>query len=110
MRSSTYQLTGGTGSLRYMAPEVAQHHEYNEKADVYSFSLILWEMLTGTKPFAKLRRDDFHSRVIAKVERPEIPMVSQLLHLSCQVPVLMSDFFGAGVAQRPQGYDKELLA
>ncbi len=24
-------MTGGTGSLRYMAPEVADHKKYNEK-------------------------------------------------------------------------------
>lgn len=31
--------------------QIADHQEYNEKGDVYSFSLIMWEMLAGTKPF-----------------------------------------------------------
>lgn len=31
--------------------QVADHQKYNEKADVYSFSLIMWEMLAGQKPF-----------------------------------------------------------
>ena len=31
--------------------QVADHQEYNEKGDVYSFSLIMWEMLAGEKPF-----------------------------------------------------------
>ncbi|CAN0322663.1 unnamed protein product, partial [Discosporangium mesarthrocarpum] len=51
VRCEKYKMTGGTGSLRYMAPEIANHKVYNEKGDVYSFSLILWEMLAGTKPF-----------------------------------------------------------
>lgn len=51
VRAEKYHMTGGTGSLRYMAPEIADHQEYNEKGDVYSFSLIMWEMLAGTKPF-----------------------------------------------------------
>ena len=30
-------MSGETGSLRYMAPEVADCQPYNQKADVYSF-------------------------------------------------------------------------
>jgi serine/threonine protein kinase len=33
----SYEMSGETGSLRYMAPEVADSHPYNHKADVYSF-------------------------------------------------------------------------
>mmetsp|Transcript_10610 Transcript_10610/g.15796 ORF Transcript_10610/g.15796 Transcript_10610/m.15796 type:complete len:90 (+) Transcript_10610:270-539(+) len=40
--STYYKMTGDTGTLRYMAPEVATHNPYNEKVDVYSFSLIVW--------------------------------------------------------------------
>ncbi|CAM9352166.1 unnamed protein product, partial [Chrysoparadoxa australica] len=72
VRSCTYAMTGGTGSLRYMAPEVANHAEYNEAADVYSFSLIFWEMLSNCKPFAGLKRDEFYRRVVDKHERPPI--------------------------------------
>jgi hypothetical protein len=32
-----YHMSGETGSLRYMAPEVADSRPYNHKADVYSF-------------------------------------------------------------------------
>ena len=32
-----YEMSGETGSLRYMAPEVADSRPYNHKADVYSF-------------------------------------------------------------------------
>jgi serine/threonine protein kinase len=37
-----YQLTGQTGSIRYMAPEVATNQLYNQSVDVYSFALISW--------------------------------------------------------------------
>jgi serine/threonine protein kinase len=40
-----YHLTKMTGSLRYMAPEVGLGKPYNEKCDVYSYSIVLWEML-----------------------------------------------------------------
>jgi serine/threonine protein kinase len=44
-------MTGGTGSYLYMAEEVCRHEPYNIKADVYSFAMILYEMVTGLWPF-----------------------------------------------------------
>lgn len=35
--NDVYEMSGETGSLRYMAPEVADCQPYNQKADVYSF-------------------------------------------------------------------------
>jgi len=55
-----YRLTGGTGSLRYMAPEVAANQPYNEKADVYGYGVILWEMLANDLPYKKLHTHNFY--------------------------------------------------
>ncbi len=44
-------LTGETGSLRYMAPEVALSERYNHKAEVYSFATVFWEMACHRRPF-----------------------------------------------------------
>ena len=35
-------MTGNTGSVRYMAPEVALDLPYNHSVDVYSFSILVW--------------------------------------------------------------------
>jgi len=48
---SKYQLTGGTGTIRYMAPEVYLGHKYDLKADVYSLGFILYYIIGGKKPF-----------------------------------------------------------
>ncbi|XP_055960683.1 serine/threonine-protein kinase STY8-like [Mercurialis annua] len=44
-------LTGETGTYVYMAPEVIRCEPYNEKCDVYSFSIILNEIITGNHPY-----------------------------------------------------------
>lgn len=49
--SSEYKLTGGTGTIRYMAPEVYMGRHYDLKADVYSLGFILYYVVTGVKPF-----------------------------------------------------------
>lgn len=39
-------LSGGTGSCLYMAPEVYLAHCYNEKSDVFSYAVVLYELFT----------------------------------------------------------------
>lgn len=40
--NDAYEMTGNTGSLRYMAPEVVLNRGYNEKVDVFSFAVVMW--------------------------------------------------------------------
>ncbi|GFY88477.1 VH1-interacting kinase [Actinidia rufa] len=47
-----YKMTGETGSYRYMAPEVFKHRKYDKKVDVFSFAMILYEMLEGNPPMS----------------------------------------------------------
>jgi len=49
--TDSYRLTGGTGSYRYMAPEVFRHEPYNNKVDVYSFGMIMYQLIEGVVPF-----------------------------------------------------------
>lgn len=46
----------GAGSPRYMSPEVLDENPvYNLKADVYTFSMVLWEILALEKPFSDIK-------------------------------------------------------
>lgn len=47
---STY-MTNNKGSAAWMAPEVFEGSQYTEKCDVYSWGIILWEVLSRRKPF-----------------------------------------------------------
>mmetsp|Transcript_27325 Transcript_27325/g.42696 ORF Transcript_27325/g.42696 Transcript_27325/m.42696 type:complete len:400 (+) Transcript_27325:524-1723(+) len=53
--AGTYRMTGKTGSMRYMAPEVfLDNPEYDEKVDIYSCGLIMWYMALGERPFDRV--------------------------------------------------------
>jgi hypothetical protein len=67
-----YQMTGNTGSLRYMAPEVARKQPYNEKADVHSFGIVLWQMARDRVPFKGMSREQFMDAVVRRNERPKL--------------------------------------
>eukprot|EP00960_Hanusia_phi_P067588 766661-Hanusia_phi.AAC.5 len=48
-------LTGTTGTFRYMAPEIfRQDADYTEAVDVYSFSFLTWFIFAGGHPFSNL--------------------------------------------------------
>ena len=62
-----------TLGLVWMAPEIQRNEVYTEKADVYSFSLVLYELVTLQVPFQNISHLDLHSHVVLKKERPSIP-------------------------------------
>ena len=39
---------------RWMAPEVIEHKPYDGKADVFSFGVVLWELLTCRVPYSEM--------------------------------------------------------
>ncbi|CAF2196581.1 unnamed protein product [Brassica napus] len=40
-------MTAETGTYRWMAPGVIEHKPYSHKADVFSYGIVIWELLTG---------------------------------------------------------------
>ncbi|KAJ0086664.1 hypothetical protein Patl1_08094 [Pistacia atlantica] len=44
-------MTAETGTYRWMAPEVINHQQYDQKADVFSFAIVLWELVTAKVPY-----------------------------------------------------------
>lgn len=67
-----YELSGNTGSLRYMAPEVARSEAYNLTADVYSFGLLLWQVCSLDLPYDGMNRQDHSELVVYGNERPPL--------------------------------------
>ncbi|KAL6492993.1 hypothetical protein OROGR_032752 [Orobanche gracilis] len=67
-------MTAETGTYRWMAPDVIEHKPYNHKADVFSFGVVLWELLAGKQvPYAHLTPLQAAVGVVQKGLRPTIP-------------------------------------
>ena len=71
-KESKYAMTGNTGTLRYMAPEVALGEYYNQSVDVYSFGIITWQIMKGKIPFEEMNKKTFFEKVVRGKFRPHI--------------------------------------
>ncbi|KAG5059486.1 hypothetical protein JHK87_000515 [Glycine soja] len=103
-----YKMTGETGSYRYMAPEVFKHRRYDKKVDVFSFAMILYEMLEGEPPFSNYEPYD-GAKYVAEGHRPSfrgkgyIPELRDLMDfdLALHVLRLTEQCWDADMKQRP---------
>lgn len=67
-----YKMTAFTGAVRYMAPEVGLGKPYNQYADVYSWSMIMWFILALEPPFGFYTEDMIVDRVFKRGSRPSL--------------------------------------
>ena len=65
-------MTGFTGAIRYMAPEVGKRERYNLTADVYSMSMLLWQMMALEPPLGLYTPEMMVDRVFTKGHRPYV--------------------------------------
>lgn len=79
--SVTEMMTAETGTYRWMAPELystvtlrqGEKKHYNNKVDVYSFGIVLWELLTNRMPFEGMSNLQAAYAAAFKQERPALP-------------------------------------
>ncbi|KAK3120335.1 hypothetical protein QOZ80_9AG0685970 [Eleusine coracana subsp. coracana] len=69
-------ISGGVrGTLPWMAPELlnGSSNLVSEKVDVFSFGIVLWELLTGKEPYADLHYGAIIGGIVNNTLRPPVP-------------------------------------
>ena len=94
--NTPFKMSGKVGTIRYMAPEVLLHEPYNVSADVYSWTMVACEVLTGEKPFSGWTPDLYTEFVCRQGMRPEL---SAIPHTDLQL--LLQQCWVSDASQRP---------
>eukprot|EP01113_Clastostelium_recurvatum_P023171 TRINITY_DN2769_c0_g1_i7.p1 TRINITY_DN2769_c0_g1~~TRINITY_DN2769_c0_g1_i7.p1 ORF type:complete len:485 (-),score=129.90 TRINITY_DN2769_c0_g1_i7:665-2119(-) len=85
--------TGQAGSPLYMAPEMMLNKSYDEKCDVYSFGIVLWELYVRKEPFEGefTTFPQLAEGVVRQQKRPRLPdntpPLLRNLIVSCWAPL-----------------------
>ncbi|KAL7087124.1 hypothetical protein ACP275_13G046700 [Erythranthe tilingii] len=91
-------LSSQQTSWRYVAPEVFRNEEYDTKVDVFSFALILQEMIEGCPPFAK-RKEIEVAKAYVDNERP--PFEAPVKHYAYGLRQLIEECWDQKPSKRP---------
>ncbi|KAL8141968.1 hypothetical protein V2J09_015000 [Rumex salicifolius] len=74
LESQCGSAKGFTGTYRWMAPEMIKEKQHTKKVDVYSFGIVLWELLTALIPFDNMTPEQAAFAVCQKNARPPMPV------------------------------------
>ncbi|CAH9086786.1 unnamed protein product [Cuscuta europaea] len=69
-------ISGGVrGTLPWMAPELLNGNSnlVSEKVDIFSFGVVMWELLTGEEPYADLHYGAIIGGIVSNTLRPTVP-------------------------------------
>ncbi|XP_007036199.2 PREDICTED: serine/threonine-protein kinase HT1 [Theobroma cacao] len=78
LESQCGSAKGFTGTYRWMAPEMIKEKHHTKKVDVYSFGIVLWELLTALTPFDNMTPEQAAFAVCQKNARPPLPSTCPL--------------------------------
>ncbi len=98
-------MTTETGTFRWMAPELLSGNgKYGTAVDVYSFGMVIYEMLSGQLPFALLSPVEAAVRVVRDNLRPDLPD-----SVPSELAALVKRCWAVDVNERPAASELEAL-
>jgi len=74
LNSETTQLAGIVGSPSYMSPEQIAESELDARSDMFSLGIVLYELLTGERPF---HADNLMNLLYQITHHPHVPLRSR---------------------------------
>ncbi|KAL0699560.1 hypothetical protein Bca4012_055682 [Brassica carinata] len=93
IKRNTLVSGGVRGTLPWMAPELlnGSSSKVSEKVDVFSFGIVLWEILTGEEPYANMHYGAIIGGIVNNTLRPTIPSYCdsdwRILMEECWAPI-----------------------
>ncbi|XP_038981610.1 uncharacterized protein LOC103723481 isoform X2 [Phoenix dactylifera] len=75
IKRNTLVSGGVRGTLPWMAPELLNggSNKVSEKVDVFSFGIVMWEILTGEEPYANMHYGAIIGGIVNNTLRPPVP-------------------------------------
>ncbi|CAN6457317.1 unnamed protein product [Victoria cruziana] len=75
IKRNTLVSGGVRGTLPWMAPELlnGSSSKVSEKVDVFSFGIVMWEILTGDEPYANMHYGAIIGGIVNNTLRPHVP-------------------------------------
>ncbi len=67
------------GTLAYMSPEQARGEPVDERTDIWSLGVVIYEMVAGSSPFAAGTANEIISSILSKQEAPRLSRYSRLV-------------------------------
>ncbi|KAG6467594.1 uncharacterized protein LOC122036576 isoform X1 [Zingiber officinale] len=102
LKYETLMSGGMRGTLPWMAPELlgGKDIKYSEKVDVFSFGIVMWELITGDEPYRDMHYGLIIGGILNDTLRPPVPE-------SCdpEWKSLMEQCWGTEPSQRPSFTD-----
>jgi len=89
-------LMSMAGSRRYMSPEILRHDKYNAKADVYSWAMVLYEMLSMSKPYLNYSAEQHKACVCEYGLRPNLSD----LHIPKDLKLILHNSWHQSISER----------
>jgi serine/threonine protein kinase len=86
------------GSLPYCSPEMAQQEPLDARSDLFSFGLVLYELVTGHRVFSQKSEAAILSAVLWS---PVLPIRQRLPEASAELESLICDLLEKDRAKRP---------
>ncbi|XP_060649445.1 mitogen-activated protein kinase kinase kinase 7-like [Drosophila nasuta] len=100
VRTEGTLMTEIVGNFRYMAPEIMRGMQYTKKCDIYSFGIMLWEVMSRKKPFCDVITGIQLAANVLRGHRPNRHDVVNIKN-SNEIKMLITNCWDADPQQRP---------